>query len=259
MKNKKLINFIIFVPFAISIGAFILYFKYLFSLKGAKTLKITELMEASLVRYRNIGVFCLLVGVILLFIKTLYDYFKIDKVIKNKEENVLDKISNKKLEETNKYSFDENSIISDLLSGKTLQAKFIGSDLEDRVVKFKNYNKKDNIIEFYDETKPSKKLLKEEIKEEYVVKEKYDTKNFKKCKTCKNIIAKDSLICIHCGTVLKPNKLEKNRSFDPVKFVVNMIVILLCIILLLLCFNKIKNQSEINRNNFNINIKDSRN
>ena len=218
MKNRKLINFIIFIPFAISIGAFILYLKYLFTLKGAKTIKITELMEVSLVRYRNIAIFCLLIGVILLFIKTIYEYFKIDKEIKIKEENALTKISNKKLDETNKYSFDENEIISDLLGSKNLKAVFINSNVGDRVVKFKRYDKDKNVIEFFDFTKEEDEKISY-TKKEYIVKE----------------------------------KVKKKNVFNPIKFALNMILILLCIILLLLCFNKIKNQSEINRNNFNIN------
>ena len=218
MKNRKLINFIIFIPFAISIGAFILYLKYLFTLKGAKTIKITELMEVSLVRYRNIAIFCLLIGVILLFIKTIYEYFKIDKEIKIKEENALTKISNKKLDETNKYSFDENEIISDLLGSKNLKAVFINSNVGDRVVKFKRYDKDKNVIEFFDFTKEENEKISY-TKKEYIVKE----------------------------------KVKKKNVFNPIKFALNMILILLCIILLLLCFNKIKNQSEINRNNFNIN------
>ena len=218
MKNRKLINFIIFIPFAISIGAFILYLKYLFTLKGAKTIKITELMEVSLVRYRNIAIFCLLIGVILLFIKTIYEYFKIDKEIKIKEENALTKISNKKLDETNKYSFDENEIISDLLGSKNLKAVFINSNVSDRVVKFKRYDKDKNVIEFFDFTKEEDEKISY-TKKEYIVKE----------------------------------KVKKKNVFNPIKFALNMILILLCIILLLLCFNKIKNQSEINRNNFNIN------
>ena len=218
MKYRKLINFIIFIPFAISIGAFILYLKYLFTLKGAKTIKITELMEVSLVRYRNIAIFCLLIGVILLFIKTIYEYFKIDKEIKIKEENALTKISNKKLDETNKYSFDENEIISDLLGSKNLKAVFINSNVSDRVVKFKRYDKDKNVIEFFDFTKEDDEKISY-TKKEYIVKE----------------------------------KVKKKNVFNPIKFALNMILILLCIILLLLCFNKIKNQSEINRNNFNIN------
>lgn len=260
MKKKKLINFIIFIPFAIAVGSFVLYFKYLFTIKGAS--KVTELMEVTLVRYRNIGIFCLALGVFLLFIKSLISYFRIDDEEEVRNERVLDKISSKTYEDTSKYSFNENNIINDLLKGQDLKAVFYNGSVTEKIVKFKNYDKDKNIIEFYDFTKEKtiknedRKVVAEQVKEDYVIKkDNYDVNNFKKCYKCKNIIARDSVICVHCGTVLKPNKLNnsnKNTAFNPIRFVVNLIVILLCIILILLCFNKINNKYNSNRENFNI-------
>ena len=263
MNKKKLINFIIFIPFALAIGAFILYIKLYLDIKGAS--KVTEIMEVTLVRYRNIGIFCLVIGIILLFIKTLINYFRIDDDIDVRRERVLDKISSKQKEDSIKYSFNETNIINDLLNGHELKAVFYNQKITEKIVKFKNYDKEKNIIEFYDYSKPivvkNEKIVKEEktiaspIKKEYVVsKETYDNRYFKKCYRCKKIIAKDSIICVNCGTVLKPNKLEKkkNNSFNPIKFAINMIVILLSIILVLLCINAITKQSKLNRNNFNI-------
>ena len=127
MDKKKLWKFCIFVPFALAIGSFFIYLRYYFELKSKAGTKVTDVLEVSLVRYRNIGIFCLAVGVILLFIKTLIDYFKIDKEVSVKEERVgvLDRIASKKSETRNKYTFSENKIISDLLTGKTLKAIFI--------------------------------------------------------------------------------------------------------------------------------------
>ena len=262
MKKKKLINFIIFIPFAIAIGAFVLYFKSLFTIKGAS--KVTEIMEVSLVRYRNIGILCLAIGVFLLFIKTLINYFRIDDEVEVRNERVLDKISSKSYEDNTKYSFNENNIINDLLNNQELKAIFYNGKVTEKIVKFKNYDKDKNIIEFYDYTKEQpvkkvaeeRKVIAEPVKKEYVTKrDNYDVNNFKKCYKCKNIIARDSVICVHCGTVLKPSKLNnsnKNTAFNPVRFVVNLIVILLSIILLLLCFNSISKKTKINRNNLNI-------
>ena len=270
MSKKKILNFIIFIPFAIAVGSFILYFRYLFAIKGAS--KVTEIMEVSLVRYRNIGIFCLAIGVFLLFIKTLINYFRIDDEVEIRNERVLDRISSKTESDTNKYSFNENNIINDLLNNRELKAIFYNDKITERVVKFKNYDKEKNIIEFYDFTKDKvvknndkvikeTKVIAEPVKKEYIVsKEKdYDITKFKKCYKCKNIIARDSIICVHCGTVLKASKLTGNKrahSFNPVRFAINMIVILLSIILLLLCVNVITKQSKLNRNNLNIqNIK----
>ena len=258
--KKKVINFIIFIPFAIAIGAFVLYFKTLFTIKGAS--KVTELMEVMLVRYRNIGIFCLATGVFFLFLRSLYNYFIIDDEEEIRNERVLDKISSRQTNDNYKYTFNENNIINDLLNNKDLKAVFYNGSVTEKIVKFKNYDKEKNIIEFYDYTKEKnvkkvveKKTITEPVKKEYVVKkEEYDMTKFKKCHKCKSIIARDSVICVHCGTVLKPHKLNDNKTtrFNPVKFAINMIVILLSIILLLLCINIINNQSKINRSNLNI-------
>lgn len=252
MNRKKLINFIIFIPFAIAIGAFLIYFKYMLSLKGDS--KVTELMSATLIRYRNIGVFSLAIGVVLLFIKTLYSYFKIDDTVEIRNERVLDKISNKQENETVNYSFNENNIINDLLAGETLIANFYNGKRTEKLVKFKNYNKDKKIIEFYDLSKEeTNKVVKEERKVEYVVEKNnnYDKNLFKKCYKCDKVVAKDAVMCVHCGTMFE-KKQDKKKSSNPVVFVINLIIVLLCIILFLLCFNAIKKQSKINRNYFNI-------
>ena len=265
MNKKKLWKFCIFVPFALALGALFLYLRYYFELKSKTGTKVTDVLEASLVRYRNIGIFCLAVGVFLLFIKTLIDYFKIDKetTVQTERVNVLDRIASKKTENTNKYTFSENNIISDLLSGKTLKAIV-------KNVQFKSYDSKKSITEFYDldEVKEEKTVvtpvvapvvvketIAEPIKKEVVVinnEPEYDSRLFKKCKKCNKVIAKDAVMCVHCGTVLKEEKVKKESTFNPVRFALNMIVILLCIILILLIITKINNRVDDNKNNMNI-------
>ena len=253
MNKKKIINFIIFIPFAISIGAFVIYFKYLFSLKGVS--KVTEMMSTSLIRYRNIGVFCLAIGVILLFIKTIYSYFKIEDSSAIRNERVLEKISNKPANETVNYSFNENNIINDLLKDQTLIATFYNNKKTEKLVKFENYNKEKKIIEFYDLSKEeTKSIAKEEKRVEYVVEKNnnYDRRIFKKCDKCNKIVSKDAVMCVHCGTMFVSDRDIKKKS-NPVIFVINLIIILLCFILFLLCVTAIKKQSKVNRNYFNIN------
>lgn len=274
MDKKKLWRFCIFVPFALAAGAFILYLRYYFELKSKTGTKVTDILEVSLVRYRNIGIVCLAIGVFLLFIKTLIDYFKSDDELlySTKKETVLDRISSKRIENTNKYSFTENNIISDLLSGKTLKAVFINNKKTTKNVQFKSYDSKKSIIEFYDldEVKDEKAVvtpvvapvvvketIAEPIKKEVVVinnEPEYDSRLFKKCKKCNKTIAKDAVMCVHCGTVLKEEKVKekKESTFNPVRFALNMIVILLCIILILLIITKINNRVEDNKNNMNI-------
>lgn len=246
MEKKKLWSFIIFVPFALSIGSFILYLRYYFELKSKSDVKVTELIETYLVRYKNIGIVCLAIGVFLLFIKTLIEYFRVDKEPVYIEENALNRIASKQETNTNKYSFSESKIVSDLLKDKELRAVFVNTNTE-KLVKFQDYDSKKSVIKFYDLDEP--KVIAEKVKDEYVT---YDTTEFKKCKKCKNIIAKDSIICVHCGTVLKEQKTKTKKPFNPVIFAVNMIVILLCIILALLIINKINQKVETNKANFNI-------
>ena len=72
-------------------------------------------------------------------------------------------------------------------------------------------------------------------------------------------------MCVHCGTMLKNEKvvtkekvvIKEQSTFNPVRFVINLIIILLCIILVLLFVNKISRQNDINNNNLNIKTVDS--
>lgn len=253
MKKNRLFNFIIFIPFAIAVGAFIIYFRLLFSLKGAG--KVTNLIGASILRYRKIGIFCLLIGIILLFIKTIFDHFRLDMSDEARDERVLDRISNKQINEEATYTFNENNIINDLLKGQTLIANFYNDKKTEKLVKFKNYNKDNNVIEFYDLTKDEKKtVIAEEKKVEYVKTENYDPKKFERCYKCNKVVAKDAVMCVHCGTMFEKVKKEETKTrSNPVVFIINLIIILLCIILFLLCFNTISKQSKINRGYLNIN------
>ncbi len=89
---------------------------------------------------------------------------------------------------------------------------------------------------------------------------KLQEKDFTRCKNCNHLIAKEAVMCVNCGILLKKGKLvtkeevvvkEKN-TFNPIKFVINLIIILLCIILVLLFVNKISRQNDINKSNLNI-------
>lgn len=241
MKKNRLLNFILFIPFAMSIGAFILFIKYYFAINGKNAGEVTPLLEISLIRYRNIAIFCLILGLVLLVIKSIIDHMKVNnnEII---EYGVLDRISARKQENIKKYTYNESTIINDLLKDKILTAKFINSDIEDFKVKFKNYNEIDNSMVFIDLSD------KKEKDEKY-----FDPRYFTKCKKCDGIISKDAVICVHCGEAQKEIKEEKKKSrFNPVKFAINMIIILLCIIISLLLLNKIHYQNQINRSNINL-------
>jgi len=262
MKNKRLIDFIIFMPFAFSIGAFVIYIRYLLKIKSTTNLEVVALLESSIMRYRNIAIFSLAIGVILLFIKTLYEFLTID----NKkeyvlEENALDRISSRRITLNKVKAFDETQIINDLLKDKILRVKFIDSNIKEKIVKFSYYNEKEDYLELIDleDNKAKKEVIPETRKRDYIL-GKLREKDFIKCKKCNNMIASDAIMCVHCGTMLKNEKVvtkekvivKEKSTFNPVRFVLNLIVILLCIILVLLFVNKISRQNDINKKNLNI-------
>lgn len=205
MRNNKLYRFIIGVIFLISFVSFFLYIRIYLMIKGLERINISPTLEISLVRYRNIGVFCLILAIFIIFLNSFFSYLRINRNYYN-EDRVLDRISSNSYSDRINSSFDENNIINNLLKDKTLKVVFYNSALKDRIVKFKEYDKRSNKIEFYD-------LSNDEIYED---------------------------------------KREYTLS-SPIKFVLNLIVILLCIILILLCINKISLRNRVVKNNFNIN------
>lgn len=205
MRNNKLYRFIIGVIFLISFVSFFLYIRIYLMIKGLERINISPILEISLVRYRNIGVFCLILAIFIIFLNSFFSYLRINRNYYN-EDRVLDRISSNSYSDRINSSFDENNIINNLLKDKTLKVVFYNSALKDRIVKFKEYDKRSNKIEFYD-------LSNDEIYED---------------------------------------KREYTLS-SPIKFVLNLIVILLCIILILLCINKISLRNRVVKNNFNIN------
>lgn len=277
MDKKKLYNFLMFVPFALSIGSFILYFRYLFEVKLVDGVKVNSIIEASMLRYRNIGIFCLAVGVFLLFIKTLLEYLKIDNEVKtndinNDNTNGLDKISTKyennnnydKEIETKKKTYSEDDIVRELFKDRKLKLLFYNSDINEKNVIFKNINYDKNIIEFYDtdehivknnninEIKKEEKIVMptKAIKNDFVV----DNINFKKCPKCNNILSNDAPICVHCGKILNKPK----KKFNILNLIVNILIIILCLFLIFLVYNKIVVQSNVNKTNMNIKTVDTK-
>lgn len=150
MNNNKLYRFIIGMVFLISLVAFFMYIRTYLSIKGLSRIGVSSILEISLVRYRNIGVFCLILGFFLMFLNSLFSYINLNRNYYVKNDRVLDRISNNTYESSVTSSFDENNIINSLLKDKTLKVVFYSSNLKDKIVKFKEYDKKNNRIEFYD-------------------------------------------------------------------------------------------------------------
>ena len=237
MNKRKLVNLLISIPFILAIAFFIIFLKYYLTLDNTDA---SLIMSVYLIRYRNIAIFCLIFGFILLIIKSIIDYKNSDIVYENSTYNhVLSPISNRVETETKTYSFNENQIVNDLLKGKVLNVNFIDSKIIDRKMKFINYSKENNSMSFID------------LEKEKGVKNYYDDRYYKKCGRCGNIIIKDNEMCPYCDKEI----VKKKNRFNPVIFAVNMIIILLTIIAMILLVNKIVNQRNINLSNINSNIK----
>lgn len=238
MNKRKLVNFIISIPFILAIFFLVMFIRLYINVGSSS--EISTIMSLYLIRYRNLAIFCIVIGFILLIIKSIFDYKNNKNIVENNS-NILNTISYRNIPDNKTYSLDEDRVVNDLLRGKVLEIKFLDSKLSNRKMKFINYSKLNNSISLIDLEK-GKGVLN------------YDSRYFTECSKCGSIISKDAVKCIHCGKIKKEITKKDNR-FNPVIFAVNMIIILLSIIVMILLINKIKLQRDINLNNINVNIK----
>lgn len=237
MNKGKLIKFIISIPFILALAFFIMFLRYYLNISGSS--EITTIMNLYLIRYRNLAIFCLIFGFILLIIKSVFDYKNTNIHVENTNTHVLSTISSRNVVENKTYSLNDNRVVNDILNGEILEVKFLDSKIKNRKMKFINYSKENKSISLLDLEK-EKGVLN------------YDRRYFTECSKCGSIISKDAPKCLYCNEVKK--EVKKTR-FNPVIFAVNMIIILLSIIVMVLLINKIKLQRDININNINGNIK----
>ena len=88
---KKVVKYILWLPFAVSISSFTLYFINAIRIKF-KNLTVTESIQNSLKSYLIIGLISLFVGLFVVFIKKTIMLFKMDN-----EENKETKIKEKRI------------------------------------------------------------------------------------------------------------------------------------------------------------------
>ena len=199
---KKVVKYILWLPFAVSISSFALYFVYAIRIKF-KNLTVTESMQNSLKLYLIIGLISLFVGLFVVFIKKTILLFKMDDS-ENIKEN---KVKEKKIKEQ-KVS---NKVIS---IPKNEQELIVYLDKEEKV-----------------------EVKQEVIKENEIVDDLLIDSN---CPECGYPISKDAAICPHCGIlfdekvlgIIKSNEKKlkkKNKKFSLKKFILDMFLILLFI------------------------------
>lgn len=219
---KKILNYILWLPFAISIGSFVLYFITAIKIK-IKSIFVTEDIQNILKMYLIIGLISLFIGLLIIFIKKLIKLFKSNKDIKE-----IKIINQEKNENKNIFMLKiVNPIISD--------NKITGL-LEDT-----NQN-----VEVY-------------IEKSRKVNINFDTVS---CPECTELISKDAAICPHCGILFddkiinivndnKRNLKKKNKKFNLKIFILDILLILLFMFLTFLVINLLMNKRSENYNNIN--------
>lgn len=275
---KKVFKYLSWIPFAISIGSLILYFRYFIMFKLDSNLVMTDKVKETLNNYLILVFVSLFVGLLIILFKKIFNLINTDnkdkarKVIQNNTSNnevlnniednqgFIDAIKNNSKtfctinEESNFIKYvKSNKIIkvklSEPINGQSLKGKIIDTDEDIEILLL------DDDIKYYN---------------------KNDVIDSIRCPKCNNMVNKDAFICTNCGILLNKSALndimqdfsckkktkENNdieirpKKFNFITFSVNFLIIILCIFLIFLIGNKIINQRQQNYNNMNVTIED---
>lgn len=239
---KKLIKYILWLPFAVSISSFVLYFVYAIRIKF-KNLMVTENMQNSLKIYLIIGLISLFVGLFVIFIKKIVLLFKIDDIDNIKENSLKEeKVISVPLKKY-KNNFSKNELILKI-SNPVFKNNKITGILNDT---------NQNVIICFDEKENKNKFITKSEKNE-------DNLIEKECHECGYPISKKATICPHCGILFDEKLLElirnnekklkkKNKKISFKKIILDMLLILLFMILIFLVINLLINKRNENYNN----------
>lgn len=253
---KKVVKYILWLPFAVSISSFALYFVYAIRIKF-KNLTVTESMQNSLKLYLIIGLISLFVGLFVVFIKKTILLFKMDDSENIREKNVKEKkIKEQKV--SNKVISIPKNEQEQTISKNELILKILNPVFKDNKITGTLDTTNQDVIVYLD------KEEKVEVKQE-VVKENEKVDDLlidSNCPECGYPISKDAAICPHCGIlfdekvlgIIKSNEKKlkkKNKKFSLKKFILDMFLILLFMILIFLVGNMLINKSVENYNNVN--------
>ena len=112
MKKGIIIDFIVSLPFIAALAFFIMYIRYYFIISGSS--EISSIMSLYLLRCRNLALFCLVIGVILLIIKNVVLLFK------SNESNTQELSINKQETTAKTYSLSNEAIVNNILKNKDI-------------------------------------------------------------------------------------------------------------------------------------------
>jgi hypothetical protein len=273
---KKVLNYISWIPFGISIGALILYLKYFITFKMDSNIVVTDAVKATLNQYLIVVFVSLFVG--LLFV--LFDKLKGLKSVDDKTKNVI-------IEEPEEEA-TISKIDQDFINAIENNARVLNTNNESNFMKYIKSNKvirvklsepvvnttlKGKVIDTDEDIEIL--LLDDDIEELNLLKKKLA--NPVRCKKCNNIIDEDAFICTNCGVILNDdvlksiiedynnkNKVKKEekreeviviptkKKFSILRFLANLFVIILCIFLIFLIGNKIMTEREDTISKLNI-------
>lgn len=269
MKFNKILNYLMFIPFAIAIGAFALYFKYLIQVKVISTVVVTSLVNIAMNRYLKIGLFSTFIGLLFLFTNRISKLFfsesyykekypwtnyKVETEENTKIENTIDDIE-ETITDNEDYIINMNSNVSDKISNdikneKILKARFIDQDEEKMIEILTDEDEVKEVISL------DKVVIMPEVKKQTIIKiasSDINLKGFMHCPKCNNLISDEAILCVHCGESLKKEKINKinKPKFNPIIFAVNSIIVLIGIIAIIIMLNKISEQKTINESKVN--------
>lgn len=240
---KKIVKYLLWLPFAVSIGSFALYFIYALRIKFG-SIDVTNAIQNSLKLYLIIGLISLFIGLFVVFIKKLFTLFE-------EVEMPTFSANTNRVKEGIKNNFGQ----IDILSNK----KELYLERNELLLKIENpVFERNKITGLLSETKQNIEVyIKEKNKNREI-----NIENKIKCSECGNYISKDAAICIHCGVLFDENVLKiinknekklmkKNRKFSLKKFILDIVLIILFMILIFLIGNLLINKSTENYNNIN--------
>lgn len=286
-KINKIIGYFVWIPFAVSIGAFILYFKYLFTLKFAANVSINGAINVVMDRYLKIGLFGAFLGVLLVFInkiskvifnedKYYHEEYPWTNAAKTRKELKLEKKIKKQEAKAEEEKIENNNINTDTnnnpvkeeiekqekyIINETLNSndKFIKDLNNNNIVKARLIDNEDNKkVEVLEDINDNRIILPES-KNQTIIKvdsSKVRIDGFRHCPKCKNLVVDEAVICVHCGVLLDKNFTEKSlkmkkSKINKDKLAINMIIIIVCFIGIILLCHKIESKKSINDANIN--------
>ena len=273
MKSKKLTDYLLWLPFAVSIGALILYLRYFIMFKLDSNLVMTDKVKETLNGYLIIVFISLFVGLLIIFCRKIFDLIKSGEKVTN---------NNKKVENI------PEKIVEDTVTVNNSDDDFINA-IENSARVLTNVDNESNFMRYVKTNKVIKVKLSEPIMGPSVKGKVVDTDedieillldddivgnnvmDSIKCPKCNKIVNKDAFICTNCGILLnksalndivdfnkeekiyKKEELEvKTKKFNFGVFAANFLIIILCIFLIFLIGNKIVNQRNENYSNMNV-------